>query len=60
MNNNPIGMFDSGVGGFTLVKEVFKLLPNEEIIYFGDTARSPYGVKTDDEIYQGLNVEFDN
>lgn len=50
MNNNPIGMFDSGVGGFTLVKEAFNLIPNEEIIYFGDTARSPYGVKTDDEI----------
>lgn len=52
MNNNPIGMFDSGVGGFTLVKEAFKLLPNEEIIYFGDTARSPYGAKTDEEIFQ--------
>lgn len=50
MNNKPIGMFDSGVGGFTLVKEAFNLLPNEEIIYFGDTARSPYGVKTDEEI----------
>ena len=47
MNNSPIGMFDSGVGGFTLVKEAFNILPNEEIIYFGDTARSPYGVKTD-------------
>lgn len=50
MNNNPIGMFDSGVGGFTLAKEAFNILPNEEIIYFGDTARSPYGVKTDEEI----------
>ncbi len=50
MNNSPIGMFDSGVGGFTLVKEAFNILPNEEIIYFGDTARSPYGVKTDEEI----------
>lgn len=50
VNNSPIGMFDSGVGGFTLVKEAFNILPNEEIIYFGDTARSPYGVKTDEEI----------
>lgn len=50
MNNSPIGMFDSGVGGFTLVKEAFNILPNEEIIYFGDTARSPYGIKTDAEI----------
>lgn len=50
VNNNPIGMFDSGVGGFTLAREAFNILPNEEIIYFGDTARSPYGVKTDEEI----------
>lgn len=50
MNNNPIGVFDSGVGGFTVVKEIFNKLPNEEIIYFGDTARSPYGVRTDREI----------
>ena len=50
MNNSPIGMFDSGVGGFTLAREAFNILPNEEIIYFGDTARSPYGVKTDEEI----------
>ncbi len=50
VNNSPIGMFDSGVGGFTLVKEAFNILPNERIIYFGDTARSPYGVKTDEEI----------
>lgn len=50
VNNSPIGMFDSGVGGFTLAKEAFNILPNEEIIYFGDTARSPYGVKTDEEI----------
>ena len=52
MNNNPIGMFDSGVGGFTLVKEAFNIMPNEEIIYFGDVARSPYGTKTDEEILQ--------
>lgn len=60
VNNSPIGMFDSGVGGFTLVKEAFNILPNEEIIYFGDTARSPYGVKTDEEIlgYSREIVDF--
>ena len=40
-----IGIFDSGVGGLTIVKEVFKYLPGYQIIYFGDTARLPYGTK---------------
>lgn len=45
MNNNPIGIFDSGVGGLTVVKEVIKTLPNESLIYVGDTARVPYGTR---------------
>ena len=40
-----IGIFDSGVGGLTMVKEVFKYLPDYQIIYFGDSARLPYGTK---------------
>ena len=40
-----IGIFDSGVGGLTVCKEIFKRLPNCQIIYFGDTARLPYGTK---------------
>ncbi|NOX96852.1 MAG: glutamate racemase [Nitrospirae bacterium] len=43
----PIGVFDSGVGGLTVVKELFGQLPGENIIYFGDTARVPYGIKSD-------------
>ena len=43
MNNAAIGVFDSGVGGLTCVKELIKLLPNENIVYLGDTARVPYG-----------------
>ena len=39
----PIGVFDSGVGGLTVVREIMRNLPNEEIVYFGDTARVPYG-----------------
>ncbi|MDF2565834.1 MAG: glutamate racemase, partial [Massilibacillus sp.] len=39
----PIGIFDSGIGGLTVVREVRRLLPNENIIYVGDTARVPYG-----------------
>ncbi len=45
-NKLPIGVFDSGVGGLTVVKELIKRLPNENIIYFGDTARVPYGTKS--------------
>ncbi len=49
-NNSPIGIFDSGLGGLTVVREVLKLLPGEDIIYFGDTARTPYGSRPPAEI----------
>lgn len=44
--NAPIGVFDSGVGGLTVVREIMRQIPNEKIIYFGDTARLPYGSKS--------------
>ena len=44
--DKPIGVFDSGIGGLTVVKEIIKCLPNEDIVYFGDTARVPYGTKS--------------
>lgn len=50
MNNNPIGVFDSGIGGLTVVKEIIKVLPNESIIYLGDTARVPYGSRSKEVI----------
>lgn len=50
MNNNPIGIFDSGIGGLTVTKEVIKALPNESIIYLGDTARVPYGSRSKEVI----------
>ncbi|TKJ39767.1 glutamate racemase [candidate division LCP-89 bacterium B3_LCP] len=43
----PIGIFDSGVGGLTVARQIIKLLPEESIVYFGDTARVPYGTKSD-------------
>lgn len=46
INNKPIGVFDSGVGGLTVVKELIKQMPHEHIVYFGDTARVPYGPKS--------------
>lgn len=49
-NGRPIGVFDSGLGGLTVVKEIIKQLPNEDIIYFGDTGRVPYGTRSVDTI----------
>lgn len=48
--SKPIGVFDSGVGGLTVVKELIKQLPHEDIIYFGDTARVPYGIKSKETV----------
>lgn len=45
-----IGVFDSGLGGLTAVRELFRALPNESIVYFGDTARLPYGTKSRDTV----------
>ncbi|MCT4612587.1 MAG: glutamate racemase [Clostridia bacterium] len=50
MDNRPIGVFDSGIGGFTIFDEIRKELPGENIIYFGDLARVPYGSKTKENI----------
>lgn len=49
-DNRPIGVFDSGLGGLTVLKELEKVLPNESIVYFGDTGRVPYGSRSDDTI----------
>ena len=46
MDNRPIGIFDSGLGGLTCVKKVMEIMPGEDIIYFGDTGRVPYGSKS--------------
>ena len=55
----PIGVFDSGVGGLTVVKELNRLLPNEKIIYFGDTGRVPYGNKSRETIiHYSLQVAY--
>lgn len=45
-NNKPIGIFDSGIGGLTVLREVSSMLPHEDIIYLGDTARVPYGIRS--------------
>jgi len=52
MSNKPIGIFDSGIGGLTVVDGIMKLLPGENIVYFGDTARVPYGSRSPEVITQ--------
>lgn len=52
MKNKSIGIFDSGVGGLTVVKEIIKVLPHERIIYYGDTTRCPYGPREQQEVRQ--------
>ena len=49
-SKNPIGVFDSGLGGLTVVKELIRQLPHEHIVYYGDTARVPYGIKSKESI----------
>jgi glutamate racemase len=50
VNDKPIGVFDSGIGGLTVVRELMRQLPHESIIYFGDTARVPYGPKSPETV----------
>lgn len=50
MDNRPIGIFDSGLGGLTVVRELSRILPHEDIIYFGDTGRVPYGTRSRETI----------
>ena len=59
MNRKKIGVFDSGVGGLTVVKHLINLLPNEDIVYFGDTARVPYGSRTEKTILKFAFQDID-
>jgi glutamate racemase len=56
----PIGVFDSGIGGLTVVREIRKILPEESIVYFGDSARVPYGTKSKETIirFAKEDIEF--
>lgn len=49
-DNRPIGIFDSGLGGLTVAREIIKLMPSENIVYFGDTGRVPYGTRSRETI----------
>ncbi len=58
--NKPIGVFDSGIGGLTVLKEILKVLPKESTIYLGDTARVPYGIRSPETVirYSFENTKF--
>jgi glutamate racemase len=60
LRRRPIGVFDSGVGGLTVAREIMKLLPTETVIYLGDTANLPYGDKSEEIVrgYSAANTEF--
>jgi glutamate racemase len=58
-DTRPIGIFDSGLGGLTVAKEIIKLLPGEDIVYLGDTARVPYGTRSE-EIVRRFSLEDAN
>ena len=50
-DTRPIGVFDSGLGGLTVVRELLRLMPGERIVYLGDTARCPYGGRSEETIH---------
>jgi len=58
--NRPIGIFDSGIGGLTVLKEIARILPDENTIYLGDTARVPYGIRSPETVirYSFENTKF--
>jgi glutamate racemase len=60
VNANPVGVFDSGIGGLTVVREIFRLLPEEPVLFFGDTARLPYGPKSPETVirFSRQNTRF--
>ena len=59
MNNNPIGVFDSGIGGLTVLKKIIEILPNEEYIYYADTNNVPYGTKPKDDVKKYIKDAVD-
>lgn len=59
MPNRPIGFFDSGLGGISVLKHAKQIMPNENFIYFGDSANAPYGTKTNEQVFTLVNTAVD-
>ncbi len=58
MDNRPIGVFDSGLGGLSCVKEIMRIMPNEDVIYFGDTGRVPYGSRSQETLMKYVRQDI--
>ncbi|MDO4744126.1 MAG: glutamate racemase [Clostridia bacterium] len=58
MDNRPIGVFDSGLGGLSCVKEIMRIMPNEDVIYFGDTGRVPYGSRSQETLVKYVRQDI--
>lgn len=58
MDNRPVAVFDSGIGGLTVLKEIMEQLPGEDIVYFGDTARIPYGTRSKETVVKYVVQSF--
>ena len=59
MDTRPIGVFDSGIGGLTVLKKIIEVLPNEEYIYYADKVNAPYGTKPKEEVKKYINEAVD-
>lgn len=59
MSNRPIGFFDSGLGGISVLKRAKQLMPNENFIYFGDSANAPYGTKQNEQVFALVEAATD-
>lgn len=59
-NDKPIGVFDSGMGGITVLSELYALMPNENYIYIGDNKNAPYGTKSEDEVFEHTEENIRN
>ncbi len=58
MDNRPIGVFDSGLGGLSCVKEIMRIMPGEDVIYFGDTGRVPYGSRSQETLMKYVKQDI--
>ena len=59
MKNKPIGIFDSGIGGLSVLAKIIEKLPTEEYIYYADTDNVPYGIKTNEQIKEYVKKAVD-
>ncbi len=59
MNNGPVGVFDSGLGGISVLREIKKIMPDEKYIFYGDSLNAPYGTRTDEDVFGLTHCVFE-